>query len=150
MASEPYFYKTEIAWKLGRRGELRSLGLPPLAISTPPEFKGESGFWTPEHLFVAAAEACLMATFIAIAENSGLPIVSYRSTASGRLERVENAGLRFTEILIVPEVQVEHPEDETRAARIMGKAEKGCLIANSIAANLRVEARFFAGALQAA
>src|SRR5581483_8695907 len=49
----------------GRRlGQVHANGLPAVTFSTPPEFKGEAGFWTPEHLFVASAEACLMATFL--------------------------------------------------------------------------------------
>src|SRR5262249_54516215 len=141
-ANMNYFYTTEIEWKSKRKAALRSAGLAPLMLSTPPEFKGEPGFWTPEHLFVAAAEACLMATFLGVAENSRLQIVSYRSKATGKLEWAEGAGFRFTEIVISPEVVIERSEDQARAERIMAKAEKGCLIANSMLANLRVEAHF--------
>jgi organic hydroperoxide reductase OsmC/OhrA len=111
-------------------------------VSTPPEFQGEAGLWTPEHLFVAAAEACLMATFIAIAENSRLRVVDYHSTAFGVLERVEREGLRFTELVILPVVEVESLEGKALAERLMAKAERACLIANSVKAALRVEPKF--------
>jgi hypothetical protein len=88
MSVPPYFYETQIKWAGQRRGSVASAGLPKLEISTPPEFKGEPGFWTPEHLYVAAAEACLMATFIGIAENSKLAVAGYQSSARGRLERI--------------------------------------------------------------
>src|SRR5262249_44477073 len=95
MINQPYLYDTQIRWEMRRRGVLKPSGLPALVISTPPAFKGEAGFWTPEHLFVAAAESCLMATFLGIAENSRLPVASYRSSAQGKLEVVDG-GLRFT------------------------------------------------------
>jgi organic hydroperoxide reductase OsmC/OhrA len=142
MTAETHFYDTNIQWTAGRRGQLRASGLPSLSVSTPPEFKGEPGFWTPEHLFVAAAETCLMATFLGIAENSKLSVASYRSSATGKLERMEGAGLRFTEIAIFPEVELDAAKDSERAARVMAKAEKNCLIANSMNVLLRVEPKF--------
>lgn len=150
MSDNAYFYATQIQWAGKRRGDLHAAGLPPFTVSTPPEFKGEAGFWTPEHLFVAAAESCLMATFLGIAENSALPIVSYRSSACGRLEKIEGAGLRFTAITIYPIVHLENAQHRARAERIMAKAEKSCLIANSIALPLRVEPNFVAPAAELA
>ena len=87
-----YHYQTQIVWGKRRRGELKAEGLPGLAVSTPPEFQGEAGFWTPEHLFVASAEACLMATFIGIAEKSRLAVAGYRSSARGQLKLVDEIG----------------------------------------------------------
>jgi organic hydroperoxide reductase OsmC/OhrA len=129
-------------WGTGRRGRLQAEELPDLIVSTPPEFKGEPGFWTPEHLFVASAEACLMATFRAIAEHSGLKLLGYRSTARGRVEKVEGQGLRFTEIGIYPSVELEKAEDIGLAGRVMEKAAKSCLIANSMAVGVQVEPKF--------
>ncbi len=142
MSQPTYFYETHTHWIEKRRGVLSSPGVPDLPFCTPPEFKGEAGFWTPEHLFVAAAESCLMATFLGIAENSGLRVVSYQSAATGRLERVEGSGLRFTEITIRPVVELETLGDREKAERVMAKAHKGCLVANSMAVLLHVEPEF--------
>ena len=141
--SEPvYYYSTQIEWAKRHRGLLQAPGFPDLTVSPPPEFKGEAGFWTPEHLFVAAAESCLMATFLGIAENSRLTVAGYRSTADGKLEKAAGAGLRFTEITIAPVVELESPEDRERAERVMAKAAQGCLVANSMALAMRVEPKF--------
>ena len=70
---------------------LRSEGKPALVVNAPPEFKGEPGFWTPEDLFVASVEVCLMLTFVGIAEKRGVSFVSYTSTAEGLLEWVEES-----------------------------------------------------------
>ena len=142
MGNPTYFYETHVNWTGQRRGTVRAPGLPDLQISTPPEFKGEAGRWTPEHLYVAAAETCLMATFIGIAENSRLAVAGYQSTARGRLEKVEGGGLRFTEIVVSVAVTLESFEDRGLAERVLAKAEKGCLIANSMTAPIRVEPTF--------
>ena len=141
MDAKCYFYQTQIEWGKRRRGQLQGPGLPALAVSTPPEFNGEVGFWTPEHLFVAAAEACLMATFIGIAEKSRLAVAGYRSSARGKLEFVDG-GLRFTQILISPVVELERAEERELAGRVLAKAAKNCLIANSMALEMRVEPEF--------
>ena len=141
MERQPYLYETNLQWSEKRRGKLHVNGLPDLLISTPPEFKGEAGFWTPEHLFVAAAEACLMATFLGIAENSRLAVARYRSSATGKLEW-SGSGWRFTGIAIHPVVELEKSEDQGIAQRVMGKAAVGCLIANSILAPISVDPSF--------
>jgi organic hydroperoxide reductase OsmC/OhrA len=142
MSVPPYFYETQIKWAGQRRGSVASAGLPKLEISTPPEFKGEPGFWTPEHLYVAAAEACLMATFIGIAENSKLAVAGYQSSARGRLERIEGQGLRVTEIAISAVITLHSFADRELAERILAKAEKSCLIANSMLTKIHVDPTF--------
>ena len=142
MPEQTYFYNTSVEWFSHRRGKLRSQGLSYLAVSSPPEFKGEPGFWTPEHLFVAATESCLMATFLGISENSRLAVAGYSSKAKGKLELVEGSGLRFTAIEIFPAVELARAEDCERAERIMGKAAKTCLIANSMLTVVTVRPEF--------
>ena len=139
MSTATYSYETRLAWEGQRRGRLRAEGIPEITVTTPPEFRGEAGFWTPEHLFVAAAESCLRATFLAIAENSRLPVVAYRSEAEGRIERADGAGFRFVELTVRPVVELESAGDRERAERIMAKAAKGCLITKSMALEVRVE-----------
>lgn len=150
MSSPVYFYDTTVHWKGQRRASLRAAGLPELNVSTPPEFKGEAGLWTPEHLFVAAAEICLMATFIGISELSKLEIAAYQSEARGRLEKVEGNGLQFTEIVISPTVELNKLVDLPLAERVMAKAAKGCLVANSMLTRVRVEPKFVERAAAAA
>lgn len=146
MNTPVYIYNTSVQWKGQRRGTLHSFGLPDLAISTPPEFKGEVGVWTPEHLFVAAAEICLMATFIGISELLKLPVFSYRSEARGRLEKANGKGLQFTEIVITPWIELESLQHQAAAESVMEKAENTCLVANSMLTSIRVAPRFIESA----
>jgi organic hydroperoxide reductase OsmC/OhrA len=134
-----YLYKTEVEWTGERHGELRAPALPKLDVDAPPEFKGHDGVWTPEHLFVASVNSCFMTTFLAIAENSKLEFVKFHSDAEGKLEKVEGRGLMITHVTLKPKLVVKNCRDTERALRIFQKAEKHCLIANSIRTETTLE-----------
>ena len=134
-----YKYTTEVEWTGERRGDLSAPHLPDLEVDAPPEFKGHEGVWTPEHLFVAAVNSCFMTTFLAIAENSKLEFVSFSADAKGKLEKLEGQGFIMTEVLLRPKLLISHARDVERAGRILEKAEKNCLISNSIKTETRLE-----------
>jgi organic hydroperoxide reductase OsmC/OhrA len=140
MNQGPYFYETHLYWKGRRRGLLEVSELPPVTTSAPPEFQGEPGFWTPEHLLVAALESCLMTTFLAIAEKSKLDVVSYRSSALAKLESVEGVGLAFTRILVRPIVKLRNEQDREKARRILDKAERSCLVSRALGVPIHYDA----------
>ena len=135
----PYFYETEVGWTGERRGDLRAPSLPTLEVAAPPEFKGHEGIWSPEHLYVASVNVCFMTTFLAVAELSKLEFVSFTCHARGKLEKEEGRGYRITEIRLGPRLVLRHDRDRERAARILEKAEKNCLISNSINTAVRLE-----------
>jgi len=139
MSEQTHSYDTEIEWIGEHKGEVRATGFPTLTVATPPEFKGHEGIWTPEHFFVASVNACLMTTFLAIAELSKLNFVAFRSWAQGKLEKVEGQGVQITEIVLRPHVTVTQERDRERAERILEKAEKNCFISNSIKSKVSLE-----------
>jgi len=140
---DSYLYETDLEWLGKRTGRVKFEGMQDLVVSAPPEFSGEPGLWTPEHLLVAATASCLMTTFMAIAEISKLQVHSYKSKAIARLQKVPEEGYRFTEITLEPEIEVD-AEDLEKAERILAKAEKNCFISKSLRATVRVEPRFAA------
>jgi len=135
---DKYFYSTEVEWTGERHGDLRAPVLPDLRVDAPPEFRGHDGVWTPEHLFVASVNSCFMTTFLAIAENSKLDFISFKAGATGKLEKVER-GFAMTEIKLHPKLVIKSAADFDRANRILEKAEKHCLISNSIKSETRLE-----------
>ena len=136
---DKYFYSTMVEWTGARHGDLSAPLLPNLQVDAPPEFKGHHGVWTPEHLFVAAVNSCFMTTFLAIAENSKLEFVSFKAEAEGKLERVDGQGLSMTEISLRPRLVISHARDAERASRILEKAERNCLISNSVKTEVRLK-----------
>src|SRR5512135_3498342 len=94
----------------------------PLALqfSAPPEFNGERGKWTPEHLLVAATASCLAATFRGMAEHSKFEFISLHVEAEGTLEKNED-GFRFARIVLRPRLAVIRDEDRERAVKLLQK-----------------------------
>lgn len=143
--TETHIYSTALHWRQERKGVLSSRGLPNIEVATPPEFpKGHPGIWSPEHMFVAAAEVCLMTTFLAIAEKSKLEFREYSSQAVGTLEKTEQ-GYLITKILIKPKVVIQAQAQVDRALRIVEMAEKHCLISNSMKTEVSIAPEIIAG-----
>jgi organic hydroperoxide reductase OsmC/OhrA len=139
MSETATFFETDIEWSREREGKSMATQLPAIPVGAPPEFKGREGNWTPEHLFVASVNTCLMLTLLAIAENSKLNLISYSSTAKGKLEKVPGAGYQVTEIVVKPKVVVASADDLRRLPKILEKAKEGCFISNSIKSTVKLE-----------
>ena len=131
-------YRVTAIWEGGRRGEVAAEDIQPsLQFSTPPEFKGDPGFWTPEHLLLAAVASCYVATFYALAEST-LGFLGLELSVEGTLGKAEGK-LRFTNILLKPTVNIARHEDGELANRLLARAEEGCLIARSLACPVHLE-----------
>jgi len=105
---------------------------PAVEFSAPPEFKGRTGYWTPEHFFVAAVASCYVSTFSGMASNSNLEFAFLEIDAQGTLTE-DPPGLRFSEIVLRPRLAIRNPEQKQLAHRLLHKAKENCLIGRSIA-----------------
>ena len=137
---EPHLYNVNLVWNNGRIGNLTSPELPSaIEVATPPQFpKGVEGIWSPEHLFTAAVNSCLMTTFLSIAENSKLEFTQFSCSANGKLEQVEGKFL-MTEVTLKPVLTLKNISDKEKAERILQKSENACLISNSIKSTIHFE-----------
>ncbi len=133
-----FTYHTNVEWKSDRQGFLRSDGKPEISVSSPPEFRGIPGVWSPEDLFVAALEICQMSTFLSFGGRKGIPLKSYKSSAQGLLENIDGK-YRFTKIVVKPEIVVENSWTKEQVEEIVHIAHDNCLIGNSMTAEVVVE-----------
>lgn len=139
--SKVYHYHTHVRWTDQKKGIASVSGKPELEVATPPEFKGHDGIWSPEDLFVASANICLMTTFLAFADRAGLGFISYRSDAEGVLELIDGK-FQFTSVTLRPLVTLKPGEDRAKAQQILEKAEASCLISNSMKCRVLLSAVF--------
>lgn len=141
---EKHQYNLDLEWIGERKGVLSSPEFSStIEVVTPPEFdKGIAGFWSPEHLFTAAVQSCFMTTFLAIADFSKLEIVKLSCKAKGILEKVDGKFF-MTEIILEPTIQIAKEEDYEKTEKIILKAEKACLISNSIKSRVTVSSNVF-------
>lgn len=136
-----YRYQAHAHWTNHKRGILETQEVPrTINFAAPPEFGGEPGMWTPEHLLVGAVATCYVATFRSIAERSKLSVAGMEVVVDGKLEK-EEGGLRFTEITIRPVITIDRSEDRDRANRLAEKAEHICLVSRSLSSRMVFEAR---------
>jgi organic hydroperoxide reductase OsmC/OhrA len=141
-------FRNRVDWESGRHGAIHAADKPTIEISRPPQFNGQEGVWSPEDLFLATVNVCLMQTFMEYALRTNLGLISYESAAEGVLERAEGR-YRFTEFHLQPVIVVKSEEDAGRAAKILDSAESACLISNSVRATVKVSPEFVAQSVPA-
>ena len=131
-------FGTNLQWLENRACRLDSENKESLRVTSPPEFQGEEGEWTPEDLFVGAINACTMATFLSYASKKNLEIFSYKSKAEGVLEFSEGH-YKFTTVKLQPFILVESPEAAATAEQLIHEAHNNCFISNSITSKVILE-----------
>lgn len=116
-----------------------SPGLEELETASPAEFGGPGDLWSPETLLVASVANCFILTFRAVARASELEWNSLECDVDGVLERVDKV-TRFTAFKVRAALEVPEGTRESRAMRLLEKAEHVCLITNSMTARVHLEA----------
>ena len=110
---------------------LSTEGAPDLASAAPSQFDGPGDQWSPESLLAAAYSSCFILTFRAVARASRLEWNRVECNVAATLGRV--AGVtQFTSVLTRVTLTIPESADTVLAERALGKAEAGCLIANSL------------------
>ncbi len=117
---------------------LESERLASLASAPPSEFGGPGDRWSPETLLVAALADCFVLGFRAIARASKLEWESLRCEVEGTLDRVERV-TQFTGFVVRASLRAAAGTDPDRAKSLLEKAEKVCLISNSLKASAHLE-----------
>lgn len=133
--SKEFIFKNYLEWNEDKIGTITSQGKPSFKVTTPSEFGGNDFYFSPEDLFIASLNSCLMTTFLYYAEKSKLKVISYKSKVVGKVELKEKR-LVFTQIEISPEIVVDSPE---KAERLIKKAEDNCLISNSVKTEILIK-----------
>jgi organic hydroperoxide reductase OsmC/OhrA len=138
--NDTHFYEVNLIWNTATQGTLSSpLITSKIEVVTPPEFpNGIKEKWTPEHLFVAAVNSCLMSTFLLVADNSKFQFISFESKAVGKIEKLDGK-FSVTEIVLTPTLIIPSSQNETKAKRVLEMSEKACAIANSIKTKITLE-----------
>jgi organic hydroperoxide reductase OsmC/OhrA len=131
MQQLPHLYSVTAAGSVTGDVALDASGLPTIESAAPPQFGGKGERWSPEALLVAAVASCFILTFRAIARASSLPWTNLECTVAGTLERV--AGVtQFTRVVTRATLTVPAASNTMSCERVLGKAERDCLIANSL------------------
>lgn len=112
--------------------------LPSLEVAPPIGFNGPGDKWSPEDLLISAVSSCTVLSFRAIARASRLDWVSLKCDSRGVLDRVDGK-TKFTKILINATLVIAKGQSVEKATKLLEKAEKTCLISNSLNAEFEMK-----------
>lgn len=140
-----FTFRTSVVWKEGVTGVASSQGKPEIRVSTPPELRGPQGNWSPEELYIASVESCLMLTFLSLARSRQLQFAAYESRAEGVLEPVYGKQV-VSRITVRPRVTVKSQGEREKAQGILANLHEHCFISNSIESEVTLEPEVVVGA----
>lgn len=136
----PHFYPVSAVASCNSAVDLSTPGAPPLQSAGPVEFDGPGDLWSPETLLVAAVADCFILSFRAVAGAARLDWTDLRVNATGKLDRVDRV-TKFVHFELEASLRVPAGVDAARAGRLLEKAEKYCLITNSLTATRDLRAQ---------
>ena len=128
-------YKNKVVWDKKKEGITEWVGKARLRTGTPPEFQGSENVVSPEELFVASVNTCIMTTLLYFSEKVDIGLISYESEISGKVEKDEK-GYKFTNIIIKPVIVVKNTEKAMKALKL---TEKYCLVSRSVNVNIEIK-----------
>ena len=134
----PHRYDVRLAGGPAGYATLQSGGLPDLMTEAPVDFDGPGDAWSPEHLLLAAVEACFLFTLRAVAKASKIEFDALELSSEGIVDRQDGI-TRFTEIVLRPRLTIHQGTDRDRALSVLQKSERTCLVSASLATPIRLE-----------
>jgi organic hydroperoxide reductase OsmC/OhrA len=134
----PHTYDVRLAGGPEGYAALAVAGLPDVRSAPPLAFDGPGDAWSPEHLLLAAVEACFFFTLRAVARASRVELAAVEVSASGTVDQQEGR-VRFTEIVLRPRLTAGTGADRARIMRVLEKSERACLVSASLSTPIRLE-----------
>ena len=134
MQDLPHHYAVSAAATAETYVTLSSAGVDDLKTAGPPEFGGPGDAWSPEALLVGAVADCFVLTFRAVARAARFEWQSLACDVVGTLDKIERI-TQFTHFEVTAVLTAPPGVDEAKAHRLLEKAEKHCLITNSLKAD---------------
>lgn len=139
MQDLPHHYSVTASGSPDQNVMLSSAGLEDLETAGPAEFGGPGDVWSPETLLVGAVADCFILSFRATARAARLDWDSLQCDVVGTLEKIDRV-TQFTRFDVRAELTVPAGTDEAKARRMMEKAERHCLVTNSMTGDTHLEA----------
>jgi organic hydroperoxide reductase OsmC/OhrA len=110
-----------------------------LTLSSDPAFRGDPDKPNPEQLLLAAASSCQLLSFLAFAARSRIEVTAYSDEAEAEMPK-DDLPVRITRITLRPRITVAPDANVERVYRLVDKAHADCYVANTLNAEMRIEA----------
>lgn len=145
MQDLPHHYKAAASADSKSHVVLSSDGLEDIETAGPAEFGGPGDVWSPETLLVGTVANCFILSFRAIARASEFEWDALSCAVSGTLDKIDRV-TQFTDFYLTVELTVPAGTDEKKAHRLLEKAERSCLVTNSLTGDTHLDAKVHSAA----
>jgi len=109
-----------------------------IECAPPPQFGGPEDQWSPEDFFSAAISSCFILTFKNVTRIKKLKWSSIGVEVDAQLDKTSE-GLKFNKVIIRPTLELCCKDNVDPYLEALHKAEKQCLVTNSITAETILE-----------
>jgi organic hydroperoxide reductase OsmC/OhrA len=109
-------------------------------LSSDPAFRGNPALANPEQLLLLAAASCQLLSFLAVAARARIDVVAYHDDAAGEMPE-RDGPMRITRITLRPRITIRGDVPDERLHHLVEVAHRECFIANTVTADLVIEAR---------
>ncbi len=131
-------FTTNVTWLEGEKLNLGCHGMPDIAVTPPPQFGGEEGYWTPEDLLVGSVDSCMLLTALFFVGKYKINLKAYKSHATGNMEKTAE-GLRFTGITVHVEGTVSEEAEIESFKKALEMAEKFCPVSAAVSCPVHLD-----------
>jgi organic hydroperoxide reductase OsmC/OhrA len=137
---QPFPHRYVVSASAAESGDIdvTAPALPAIVSAPPAEFDGPGDRWSPETLLIGAVGDCLVLTFRAVARASRVSWTSLRCDVAGTLARLDNV-TQFTEFDVRARLTIPAGTDPLAARQALERAERRCLISNSLKASIHLD-----------
>jgi organic hydroperoxide reductase OsmC/OhrA len=132
----PHHYQAWLVRTLSSRARIEAPPRPQITAGPPPEFDGDATAWSAEQLLLSALGMSVLTTFEAFAAREKVTLLAWEARVGGTVTRTET-GLRFAKYIVEVDMEV---SDIERAREALELTKAHCLIANSLAAPVEIDA----------
>ena len=139
MKPYPHTYGVSARGSLAGPVAVACPGAPDIQSAPPPEFDGPGDVWSPETLLVAAVADCFILTFRGVSRAVHFEWEQLECRVEGVLERVSGV-TQFSKFSTHARLMIKAGADGAKARELLQRAEKACLVANSLRGERHLEA----------
>jgi len=140
MKPYPHTYSVSAHGSVTGTVPVSSPGVADIHTAPPPEFDGPGDVWSPETLLVAAVANCFILTFRGVSRAARFNWEQLDCQVDGLLERVTGV-TQFSKFTTCATLTVSAGADHAKAQELMERAEKICLVANSLRGERHLQAQ---------
>ena len=137
MHAYPHVYTTTTQGTNDTILQLSSKGLLSLEVTPPVQFDGPDGYWSPETFFSASIGTCFILTFKVVSRAMKLSWENINVDVDAFLDKGPQ-GLSFNRVVISVHLKTGDITDEAPYLKALEKAEKSCLITNSLKSEIEL------------